>query len=307
MDPLIAASGLAVACGVFFLGRHISGRVRRDQRLAVARLRDLNSDETPALAIADERIGTISEAALAVGAWLTPRDHTKSDSVKTRLALGGFRQESAVFYYSAIQLILVLSIALLGVGSAILLGVNWQKTLLLGAGGAALGLLIPSMMLSSRVKARERQFRKGFPDALDILVLSVEGGASVNAALAWAAEELPAMHPLLGEEMAVVQRDVQLGLAPSDAFQLLATRCGLEECRELAAALLQSERFGASLAKALRAFADTARLDRAMWAEEVAQKASVKIIFPMLLCIFPAIFIVLLGPAAAQMSRIFAR
>ena len=100
---------------------------------------------------------------------------------------------------------------------------------------------------------------------------------------------------------------MQLGLSVGEAFRTFADRCGIAEGRDLAAALLQSERYGASIGKALRGYADAARQDRQAWAEEVAQKASVKIIFPMLLCIFPAIFIVLLGPAAVQMSRLFAR
>lgn len=179
--------------------------------------------------------------------------------------------------------------------------------LLLGASGAGLGLLLPSMVLSSRAARRKRKLQNAFPDALDILVLSIEGGASMNAAIAWVNDEIPAIHPLLSEEWSLVQREVQMGLPCSEAFLQFANRTGLEEARDLSAALLNAERYGASLAKALRAFADNSRQDRAVWAEEIAQKAAVKIIFPMLLCIFPAIFIVLLGPAATQMSRLFAR
>jgi tight adherence protein C len=112
---------------------------------------------------------------------------------------------------------------------------------------------------------------------------------------------------VLGAELLTVQREVQLGLSIGEAVRAFADRCGLAEARDLSVALLQSEKYGASVGRALRTYADSARVERQLWAEEVAQKASVKIIFPMLLCIFPAIFIVLLGPAAMQMSKLFAR
>jgi tight adherence protein C len=190
---------------------------------------------------------------------------------------------------------------------AAIVGARWPKILLAGSAGAAVGLIAPSFFLSSQIKKRQRKLRHAFPDALDILVLSIEGGASVNAAITWVTEEIRSVQPILGAEMTIVQREIQLGLSPGEAFQSFADRCGLDEARELAVALLQSERYGASVAKALRSYADTARQDRQLWAEEVAQKAAVKIVFPMLLCIFPAIFIVLLGPAAQQMTRLFAR
>jgi tight adherence protein C len=139
------------------------------------------------------------------------------------------------------------------------------------------------------------------------MVLSVEGGASLNAAVNWVTEEIQPVHPVLGAEMAIVQREIQLGLSTGEAFRGFADRCGITEARDLAAALLQSEKYGASIAKALRVYTDAAREERQLWAEEVAQKAAVKILFPMLLCIFPAMFIVLLGPAALQMTNLFSR
>jgi tight adherence protein C len=163
------------------------------------------------------------------------------------------------------------------------------------------------MVLSSQLAKRQRTLRAALPDALDVMVLSVEGGASLSAALDWVSEEIPPVHPELGAEMLIIQREIQLGLGAGEAFRNFADRCGLTEARDLAGALLQSERFGASIAKTLRNYSDTARIERALWAEEAAQKAAVKIIFPMLLCIFPAIFIVLLGPAAIQMNQMFAR
>src|SRR5438067_1026350 len=134
-------------------------------------------------------------------------------------------------------------------------------------------------------------------DALDMLVLCIEGGLSMNAALQRITGELVHVHPALGEELTLVVQTVNLGLSVGEAVKQLGDRCGLEEVRDLASLLLQSERFGAGVAKTLRTHADSSRTDRQQRAEELAQKASVKILFPMLLFIFPAIFIVLLGPA----------
>jgi tight adherence protein C len=149
--------------------------------------------------------------------------------------------------------------------------------------------------------------RAALPDALDMLVLCLEGGVSFHAAMQRVTDELHAVHPALGEEMSIVQQEILLGLSGGEALRKFAGRCGLPDVRDLSLVLLQSERYGAGLTKALRGFADNVRLQRQQRAEERAHKAGVKILFPTLLCIFPAIFIVLLGPAALQLSRLFAR
>ncbi len=138
-------------------------------------------------------------------------------------------------------------------------------------------------------------------------MLCVEGGGSLTSAIQRVTEDLASTHPLLAAEMTIVQREMQMGLSAGDSFKRFAERCGLDEVKELASVLLQSERFGAGVAKALRVHADTCRQDRQHRAEEMAQKASVKILFPTLLCIFPAVFIVLLGPAAYQMANVLSK
>jgi tight adherence protein C len=184
---------------------------------------------------------------------------------------------------------------------------NWQRALLWASAGCALGYLAPGFWLHLQVQKRQRQLRNALPDALDILVLCLEGGVSLQAAIQWVADELPAVHPDLGAEINIVEREMQLGLSAGEALRSFADRCGLSDVRDLASVVLQSERYGASVAKALRIYADTARQDRQQKAEESAQKASVKIVFPTLFCIFPAIFIVLLGPAAFQMAKLFSK
>ena len=173
------------------------------------------------------------------------------------------------------------------------------------AGG--LGVIAPGMWLDARKKNRQAALRRGLPDALDMLVLCLEGGISLTAALQRVTAELEGVHPLLGAEMNIVQREMLLGLSAGAALQKLGQRADLEDVRNLASVLVQNERFGASVTKALRTHADVMRQQRQLRAEELAQKAAVKILFPTLLCIFPAIFLVILGPAAFQLVEIFSR
>jgi tight adherence protein C len=301
-----ALTFVAVTLAVAVLGRHFESRPSHEKRRAARRVRALAGGAGGA-DDAEPARGWFREAADRVGAWLAPRNVARIGALEGRLALAGYRDPSAALYFTAAQLALVVGLALVLGAAALAWSPSWKTAALWTAAGGAAGLILPTALLTSRVNKRQRVLRNALPDALDIMVLSVEGGASLNAALTWATDEIRTIHPVLGAELVTVQREVQLGLSIGEAVRAFADRCGIEEARDLAAALLQSEKYGASVGRALRTYADTARTERQLWAEEVAQKASVKIIFPMLLCIFPAIFIVLLGPAAMQMSKLFAR
>ncbi|MDY3554906.1 type II secretion system F family protein [Gemmata sp. JC717] len=305
----LAVGGLAfgaAALGALAVARLLEGAPTAERRRTSRRLRELGGAPEPESG-GDAPRWWLAAVGARLGGHLVPRAGARRAELVARLALAGHRHSSAVLYFSALQLALVVAGASIAGGAAAAAGCTWQQTLMWATASGSAGLVAPSVLLSSRIEARRRHLRNALPDALDVMVLSVEGGAGLNAALVWAAEEIAPVHPLLGAELKTVQREVQLGLSVGEAVRGFADRCGLTEARELAAALLQSEKYGASVGKALRTFADAARQDRQAWAEEMAQKASVQIIFPMLLCIFPAIFIVLLGPAAMQMSRMFAR
>jgi tight adherence protein C len=152
------------------------------------------------------------------------------------------------------------------------------------------------------VKKNERQtaFRRALPDAMDVMVICLEGGLSLPGAMKRVAGELRTAHPILAAELAIVEREIELGMSAGEALQHFAGRADLEEIRGLASVITQTERFGASLVRALRVHADTLRTKRIQYAEEMAQKAAVKILIPTVLCIFPGIFIVLLAPAVIQ-------
>jgi len=138
---------------------------------------------------------------------------------------------------------------------------------------------------------------------LDIVAVCLEGGLSLSAALARVGRELAHVHPMLANELSIVDREVQMGRTVGDAMRRFADRFDLEELRSLASVIAQTERYGASVAKAFVVYSETMRQRRAQHAEELAQTATVKILFPTLLLIFPAIFVVLLGPAAIQIYQ----
>jgi tight adherence protein C len=228
--------------------------------------------------------------------------------LETRLRQAGLYGPGNLRIFLGVKLLLA-SLVPLTVTLALFLSglLTLAGALVVGIGLAAMGLVAPGLWLDHCRAKRQSALRQALPDALDLMVLCLEGGVSLTAAVQRVTEDLEMVHPLLAAEMMIVQRAMQLGSSAGEAMKLFADRCDLAEVRDLSCVLLQSERFGAGVSKALRIHADTARQERQQRAEEMAQKAAVKILFPTLLCIFPAVFIVLLGPAAYQMMELMSK
>jgi tight adherence protein C len=282
-------------------------RLDRTNRRARARLRELAEGEArPPSSVS---VSGIALSALpAVGNLFMPAEGRQRVQLQTRLTRAGIYDSRAPGVFLGIKLLLIVVLAILGALAPSLWGVSSGRPVLVaGLVGAGCGLILPGLWLDSRIRARQTVLRRGLPDALDMMVLCVEGGISVPGALERVTSELQMAHPLLAGELTIVFREVQLGQSVGEAMRRLSDRCGLEEIRYLASVFLQTERYGASVAKALRIHADTCRQERQQQAEERAQKAAVQILLPTLLCIFPAIFIVILGPAAFQIATLFAK
>jgi tight adherence protein C len=279
-------------------------RVDRDRQRGVARLRDLAA---PAGAEAGSAglLKPLLAALPRAGAVVLPVEGTQRARLQAELTQAGFYSPRALGLFLGVKLALM---ALLPLAAGLLVwacGLPLGFVLLAGVAGVAAGMSIPGLALGSLRRRRQAQFRRGLPDCLDMMVLCLEGGVSLMAALQRVNDELQSAHPLLAAELTIVLREVQMGLTAGDAMKKFGERCGLEDVRNLAAVLQQSERFGAGVVKTLRIHADTCRQDRHRRAEELAQAAAVKILFPTLLCIFPAIFVVILGPAAYQIAAMF--
>jgi tight adherence protein C len=276
---------------------------RRDHDRAVARLRDLG--ESQAQTPGDEKPRQAGALPMA-GRLLMPKEDKQNAQWKGKLIQAGLYHPNALPIFLGVKLILLVVLPLLLAGVPALAGLfGLQGTLVACMIGIALAWLGPNLWLEWHVARRMRMLRAALPDALDMLVLCLEGGVSLPAGLQRVSEELPWVHPELALEFTIVQREVEMGLSPGEAIKRFGERCQIESLRELAGLVLQAERYGGSVAKSLRIHADSWRLERQQQAEEQAQKAAVKILFPMLLCIFPAIFLVTLGPAALQLVKLF--
>jgi tight adherence protein C len=167
------------------------------------------------------------------------------------------------------------------------------------------GLLLPNVWLSGRVRARQLLIEKSLPDAMDLLVTCVEAGLGIDAALSRVAEEIGYASPVLGQELNQTFLEVQAGVTRADAFRRLAERTGVEDLRSLSAMLIQTEMFGTSVARALRVHSDGMRTKRMQRAEEKAAMVGVKMTIPLVLCILPCLLAVLLGPAVVSIAQSF--
>jgi tight adherence protein C len=293
----VAASSL-----VLLLFLVIGGRRSR----LTSRLQDLAS-RGQALPDQDP-VAVFARSALPkMGAALLPRDEEDRTRLQTRLIQAGYYGQQAMVYFLGVKMILIVAPALLGLAAGLLGFLPVRNGLIFGALLGIFGLIGPSFWLDRRKAKRQLQFRRALPDALDVLVICVEGGLSLAGSVRRVASELQTAHPPLAAELNIVQRELNLGLTIGEALHRFAERCDLDEVRTLASVTAQAERYGASLARALRIHAETLRSKRLLHAEEMAQKAAVKILFPTIFFIFPGIFIVVLGPAVIQLVAMFAQ
>jgi tight adherence protein C len=213
-----------------------------------------------------------------------------------KLGQAGFRRKDAVALFYAAQVATAVLLALVFLGSGYLSSYTLLTLLLCFLGGAG----IPDLWLKSRTAARMRNIQDGLPDTMDLTLVSMEAGLGLDQALLRVGEEIRLSYPELSEELHLRNLEVNMGRSRPQALRNLAERTGVEDLKSLVAILIQTDRFGTSVGDALRVFSDTMRTKRRQRAEEQAAKLSVKMIVPMVLFIFPSMFIVLLGPAVIQ-------
>jgi tight adherence protein C len=220
--------------------------------------------------------------------------------LQRRLALCGWDDPRMGTVYRASQVACGL---LLAVAALLVLGPRAETV------GAACGLLLgwmtPDVLLSRRITRHKREIQDALPDALDLLVVCVEAGSSLDQAILRASEELEIALPRIAQELRTVAAEIRAGKPRLAAFQDFAKRTNLDDVRALVAMLIQTDRFGTSVAQALRTHADTSRTRRRQLAEERAGKVGVKLVFPLVLCLLPALYIVCLGPVGVRLYRTF--
>ncbi|MEK6239396.1 MAG: type II secretion system F family protein [Planctomycetales bacterium] len=236
-----------------------------------------------------------------MGKLILPEEEDQErTALQGRLIQAGLYSAQAMPVFMGVKICLIAAPPIVGflVGLVTPLGPMWGG--LLGSMGCIIGLAGPSFWLDQRKGARQTSVRRGLPDAMDVLVICLEGGLSLDAGLARVAGELEVAHPVLAMEFNICQRQITLGQNVGEALTNLSKRVDMEELRSLSAVVAQAQKYGASLANALRVHAETLRQKRAQGAEEMAHKAGTKMLFPTLLFIFPGIFLVILGPAVMR-------
>jgi len=232
---------------------------------------------------------------------MLPRSPKDMSRLSRRLSRAGFSDPSAVLYFSASQLMLPIVLAglVLVVDFSI---VGW----ILAVFALVVGYAAPGLYVDQRRAARQKAIVNGLPDALDLLVVCVEAGSGLDQAIAKAADELEIAHPALAEEFRLITTEIRAGKPRLEAFNNFSQRTGVDDVRSLVAMLTQTDRFGTSIGQALRTHAEMSRTRRRQRAEERAAKVGVKMVFPLALCLFPALYIVCFGPAAIRIIRAFA-
>lgn len=243
----------------------------------------------------------IATAIGPVAAYVLPKEELERSQVQRELIRAGLRSPQALQVFYAIKTLLTVILPILVFsGASFFPDVQTQTVVIYAMMGAGVGMLAPNYLLHKKLSARMKQLRHGFPDALDLLVVCVESGLGLGPALQRVSDELAVSHPDLAFELSTVTAEIRAGVQRETALKNLAERTGLNDIRGLVSLLVQSMRFGTSVAEALRVYSDEFRDKRMQAAEEQAAKMSTKLIFPLVLCMFPVFFIVAIGPAVLR-------
>jgi tight adherence protein C len=228
-----------------------------------------------------------------------PKSPKEMGRLRRRLAMAGYTSPTAVVLYALANLVTPILLGLVVV--VVVGGRGWIFALF----AAAAGYLLPGVLLAWKIDLRKREIREGLPDALDLFVVCVEAGSGLDQAIVKASDELGIAYPALAYELRLITTEIRAGKRRVEAFRNFAARTKVDDVQSLVTLLVQTDKFGTSLAQALRTHADTSRTKRRQNAEERAGKLGVKLVFPLVLFLFPALYIVILGPAVITFIRAF--
>jgi len=293
---------VVVAATIFVFGLGISVLVAAFTNPVRRRLGLIN--EKP---VKDGRLAIrIATAVGPVSAYVLPKEELERNKVQRDLIRAGIRSPQALQVYYAVKTLLALILPIVVfAGARFFPDLQTRSVVMYAMMAAGVGMLAPNYILSKKLKSRMKQLRHGFPDALDLLVVCVEAGLGLGPALQRVADELGVSHPELSFELATVTAEIRAGVQRETALKNLADRTGLTDIRGLVSLLVQSMRFGTSVADALRVYSEEFRDQRMQAAEEQAAKLSTKLIFPLILFMFPVFFIVAIGPAVLRLIDAF--
>jgi tight adherence protein C len=292
---------MAAGCAVFIFYLVLTGN---EDRIA-GRLADLSANSPAATPNRSTR-PAVAGMIPRLGQSRTAREVDEKEERNTlrgRIVQAGLYKPQAMAIFTTIRIAFCVSPVVMGIMASSVGLVSRNQGLIFGLIAGVMGTIAPSLYLDRLKRSRQTKIRRSLPDALDVIIVCLEGGLSVPASLSRVAAELATAHPMLAHELQIVEREIQMGRSPGEAMRQFAQRFDLEELRSLSSVIIQAEQFGTSVTKAFNVYAEGMRIKRHQRAEEKAQRAIIYILFPTLLCIFPGIFIVLLGPAAIMIYK----
>jgi len=232
---------------------------------------------------------------------LLPPSAAEARKLQKQLMHAGFRSHNAPIIYRAIQLGFLGGLPAAVALTCALFAKPINSALIAILLAFVVGFFLPRYILRRMIKARQLRVRWGLADALDLMVISIEAGLGLNAAMMKVSSELKEVHPDICDEFELANLEIRVGRERDEALRNLAERTGVEDLKSLVAMLIQTDKFGTSIARAIRVFSDSLRTKRRQRAEQAAQKAAVKLLFPLACFLFPTLFIAILGPAVLQL------
>ena len=301
LTPIIVFG--AIVLGAWALMTALSKR----SNAATERLERLGRPQSaPEMGDLDERrqrFSGIRDAIAQLGGAMEGQSDLEKNKLKLKLVNGGFRSDGAPMIYQGLTL-MSLALFLLPTAGIMLYASGFtQKALIYTVIGGGLGFYLPKIILYLIVSGRQKEIFLSLPDALDLLVVCVESGLGLDAAMRKVTDEMGEHAKTISGEFTIANMQLQMGKPRREVLHELGVRTGVDDMKALAAILIQADRFGSSIAHALRVQSDSMRTRRRQIAEEKAAKTAVQLIFPLVLFIFPAIFVVLVGPASIQIQK----
>jgi tight adherence protein C len=294
--PLLAFVFVALVVGAVAMAMAPAGGAIVEQRLGEIRGARVMVGNLEASA--GERRDVVMKTLKRLGR-AAPAPQREVGRLQQRLIWAGYRGKEAIVVFSGIRIgVALLAFAVLATPFVV------RPNVLFALGAAAVAYLIPPIFLARVAKRRQHRVRLSLPDALDLLVVSVEAGLGLDQALQRVGDELANAHPELSEELRLINLEMRAGKERAEALRNLAERTGVDDVASLVATLVQTDKFGTSVAASLRIHSEVLRTKRRQRAEEAAAKTGVKMVFPLVLCVFPAVWIVTIGPAAIKFVEV---
>jgi tight adherence protein C len=288
--------------------------VFRPQSAATDRLRRMGESGLGGAAVAvapsldeESQVSTLAERMAKPLQRLAPPSATEARKLQKKLMQAGYRAPASAVIFRAVHLAAMAGFpAMVALGCAFL-GRPLKSAMLWIMFSFVVGFALPRYALARMIKGRQLRLRWGLADALDLMVVSIEAGLGLNAAIVRVGDELKDVHYDISEEFQLTNLEIRVGRERDEALRNLAERTGVDDLRSLVAMLIQADRFGTSISRAVRVYADSLRTKRRQRAEQAAQKAAVKLLFPLAFFLFPTLFIAILGPAAINLIDTFGK